>query len=403
MRLLLYSHDGVGLGHIRRHLAISAALAQAAPETHILLATSVDEVSLLGLPPNVDTLKLPALRKMANNQYASRRLNLPASEIRALRSSLLLAAVKSFKPAVVLVDKHPFGAGGELQEALAQAKASGARLVLGLRDILDEASAVLNEWVPDRMQQRINALYNLILVYGERSVFDVASQYQFPVSLSNRTQYCGYVLNPSARSGLGDQDGLPALVPGLHPTVLGTTGGGEDGFELLETFIAASAGAAWKAIVVAGPMLGQEKMMRLQTMATEHEVIFHTFVPGLSDWFTSVDGLVCMGGYNTLVEAVSQGIPTTCVPRAQPRSEQLLRAQAFEQWRLLLTIHPDELSVARLRSNISSILPWSRAELRARACRALSFDGAQKAAGFLLELARSVRRTSAGQLVPSFA
>jgi len=63
MRFFFYSHDGMGLGHVRRHIAIAAALHEAAPEIQILLATSVDEVASLGLPPNVDTLKLPGLRK----------------------------------------------------------------------------------------------------------------------------------------------------------------------------------------------------------------------------------------------------------------------------------------------------------------------------------------------------
>jgi len=74
MRFFLYSHDGVGLGHVRRHLAIASAMAELAPNAQILLATSIDEVSHLGLPPNVDTLKLPGLRKLANNEYSSRRL-----------------------------------------------------------------------------------------------------------------------------------------------------------------------------------------------------------------------------------------------------------------------------------------------------------------------------------------
>src|SRR5881628_1458544 len=80
MRVLFYSHDGMGLGHVRRHLAIASALVEAAPEAKVLVVTSVDEVSRLGLPPNVDTLRLPALRKVANNEYSSRRLGLPGAE-----------------------------------------------------------------------------------------------------------------------------------------------------------------------------------------------------------------------------------------------------------------------------------------------------------------------------------
>ena len=113
MRFFFYSHDGMGLGHVRRHIAIAAALHEASPEIQILLATSIDEVASLGLPPNVDTLKLPGLRKIANGHYGSKRLGIPRSDMRSLRSGLLCEAVKAFRPDLVLVDKHPFGAGGE--------------------------------------------------------------------------------------------------------------------------------------------------------------------------------------------------------------------------------------------------------------------------------------------------
>src|SRR5437762_10519843 len=90
LRFLFYSHDGLGLGHTRRHLAVAAALAQQAPNATILLATGAEEIARHGLPRQVEILKLPGLRKDANEKYSSRRLPIPAGEIRALRSELLL-------------------------------------------------------------------------------------------------------------------------------------------------------------------------------------------------------------------------------------------------------------------------------------------------------------------------
>ena len=91
MRFLFYSHDGMGLGHTRRHLAIASALTELAPDTSVMLATGADEINRLGLPPQVEVLKLPALRKIANGQYVSRRLRIPTADIRALRAALLTA------------------------------------------------------------------------------------------------------------------------------------------------------------------------------------------------------------------------------------------------------------------------------------------------------------------------
>jgi predicted glycosyltransferase len=38
-RLLAYSHDGYGLGHLRRNLRIAAGLRRHRPDTEVLLAT----------------------------------------------------------------------------------------------------------------------------------------------------------------------------------------------------------------------------------------------------------------------------------------------------------------------------------------------------------------------------
>src|SRR5437016_2267714 len=88
-RFLFYSHDGLGLGHTQRHLAVAKALTELSPESSVLLATGSDLVSGLGLTAAIDILRLPGLRKVANDEYAPRRLRIPVSDIRALRSALL--------------------------------------------------------------------------------------------------------------------------------------------------------------------------------------------------------------------------------------------------------------------------------------------------------------------------
>jgi predicted glycosyltransferase len=399
MRFLFYSHDGMGLGHVRRHLAIASALVKVAPGARVLLATSIDEVSNLGLPPNVDTLKLPGLRKVANNNYCSRRLGLPRRDIHNVRSALLLATVNSFGPAVILVDKHPFGAGGEMAAALERGKVCGARTVLGLRDILDDTMTVVQEWSVPGVQERIVGSYDRVLVYGDPAVFDPIGQYQFGSALRKRTEFCGYVLNPPRLS--------PPVEPcvaqwstecATSPGVLGTTGGGEDGFALMETFILAAARAPWQALAVAGPLLEESKLEALQLLANNAQVSLSPFIPCLSELFSSTGCLVCMGGYNTLVEALSKGIPIVCVPRAAPRSEQLVRAETFQRLGLLEMIHPDKLNAELLRRRIESALETPREQILKRAGSVLSFDGAERAANILLGLAAGAQKQPAVQM-----
>jgi predicted glycosyltransferase len=339
------------------------------------------------LPPNVDTLKLPGLRKVANGEYSSRRIGLPKSHLREFRSAVLSAAVEAFRPDVVLVDKHPFGAKGELASALSAAKSQGACVALGLRDVLDDPAVVAQEWGQERIPERIADWYELVLVYGDRTIFDPLQHCPLPPVMTGRTKYCGYVVGPAGCTSC--QDLCPhqwGLEPLAHPTVLCTVGGGEDGLQLLKAFLGAAAGADWKGIAVAGPLVSESDLQQLQQIAGKTGVTFYPSLPCLSRLFWRVDALVCMGGYNTLVEAVSKGVPVVCVPRTVPRSEQLLRARAFEKNKLLRMLLSAQLTPEELGREVAAALQQPRAELLRHAHRTLNFCGAQAASQFLVEL-----------------
>jgi predicted glycosyltransferase len=395
-RFLMYSHDGLGFGHARRNLAIATALTVASPRASVLLATSADEIHSLGVPPRVDVVKLPGLRKVANEQYTGRRLRIGGTGVINVRNSLLQATVESFKPSVILVDKHPLGARGELVPAMATIRGAGGRAVLGFRDILDEPQQVRAEWRGNDIPAAIAEHYDRVFVYGHPAVLDPATEYGLPPEVAARTRFTGYVCNPPPVDRMTrDAFPLALLKPDGRPTVLATAGGGEDGFAILEAFIEAAAGADWRAIVVAGSQSTPEKRQQLREAAERAGVTFHTFVRGLDAWFDAVDCLVCMGGYNTIAEALSRGTPTVCVPRIVPRTEQLIRAEAFSRLGLMRYVHPERLTGASLREEVRAALQDSRTDLRARAHARLGFDGAQRAATLLLELAAPGEKQSA--------
>jgi predicted glycosyltransferase len=389
-RFVFYSHDGVGLGHLRRNLAIAAALTEAAPDASVLLATGCDDLGAHGLAPNVDVLVLPGLRKVGNGRYSARRLPMPGREVRALRAAQLEAAVRSFRPDLVLVDKHPVGVRGELRPALEAMREWDGRAVLGLRDILDDPAIVTEEWEAAGVVEAIERHVDRILVYGDPRVVDVVAEYGLPPELAARSRYCGYVVNRDPDRGLA-----PAALPDFatrlrrRPAVLATAGGGEDGYRLLNAFVRAARGADWEAAVVCGPQLNAQRRHALRALALEFGVEFHVNEPDVAAWFPHVDALVCMGGYNTLCEAVSVGTPALCVPRVHPRREQLIRASAFARLGLLRVLEPASLSPERLRADVSGLLGASRRELARRARTALRFDGAAVAAAELLAMPRA--------------
>lgn len=383
MRAILYSHDGLGLGHVRRNLAIADAVTRLDPDSSVLLVCSTDQVDSLVIPPRVDVLKLPGVRKSEGRTYSSHRLPLTPVETWSMRSGIIASATRSFAPDVLLSDKHPHGAHGELREALGALHAGGGRAVLGLRDILDDPATVQAEWAQGRVLAAVASDYDRVLVYGSPDVLDPRSAYGMPEPVADLVRFCGYVANTPR---LGERTAL-RVDADIRPTVLATAGGGADGYAMLSEFVRSSRGAAWHPVVVSGSDAPVEEQEALRQDVLAVGGTYHRFVHNLPVHFDDVEALVCMGGYNTTVEALGSAVPTVVVPRVHPREEQLIRARAFHAMGLLRVVEPERLGTPDLGHEIDAALSDSRECLRRDITRSLDLDGAGRAAEQLLALA----------------
>ena len=131
-RVLFYSHDTYGLGHLRRSRALATAITQADSRISALILTGSPVAGRFPFPDNVDHIRLPGVTKTPDGDYESERLGLHIDETTALRAGLIKATVEHFDPDILIVDKEPTGFRGELLPALEWLKAKRkAHLVLG--------------------------------------------------------------------------------------------------------------------------------------------------------------------------------------------------------------------------------------------------------------------------------
>jgi predicted glycosyltransferase len=348
----MYAHDTYGLGHLRRSLAIADHLSRAIPSLSTLLLTGSPVAHQFALPSGADYVKLPSVVKTGDEQYQARDLAVSSERIISLRTAVIMGAAMHFEPDLVLVDHAPLGMKGELLPALRHLRrvAPSARLVLGLRDVLDESSKVRRQWSEGGVYTAIEEFYDRVLIYGQADIFDPVQEYAFPPALALRTRFCGYIqredlVQPAAalRAELGLDD---------TPFVLVTTGGGGDGVALEDTFLQAlsliSRRHAIQAVVLTGPLMADDERNRLEERARGLPVQllpFHPDVPGLMRASALV---VAMGGYNTLCEVAAAARPAIIVPRARPRLEQHIRASAFAARGLVEMLSADEATPARL-------------------------------------------------------
>jgi predicted glycosyltransferase len=363
-RLLLYAHDTYGLGHLRRSLAIAGHLAQEFPGLSTLLVTGSPVAHHFALPPNTDYVKLPSVVKMGDEQYRARDLALTPERVTTLRAAIIREAGAHFEPDVVLVDHAPLGMKGELLPALRclRGERPATRLMLGLRDVLDEPQKVRHQWSEQGVYAAIEELYDRVLVYGQADLFDSVQAYAFPTTVAARTHFCGYIRRQDPVRSPADL--RAELDLGEDPFVLVTTGGGGDGVALEETFLGAldhlDRRGALQAVIIAGPLMAAAEHARLQERAQGRPVRllpFHPDVPGLMRASALV---VAMGGYNTACEVVAAGRPAIIVPRAHPRLEQHIRAEAFAARGLVEMVPADEVTPRRLAETVERVLeqPW---------------------------------------------
>ena len=325
-RVLFYSHDTYGLGHLRRSRALATAITQADSRISALILTGSPVAGRFPFPDNVDHIRLPGVTKTPDGDYESERLGLHIDETTALRAGLIKATVEHFDPDILIVDKEPTGFRGELLPALEWLKGKRkAHLVLGLRDVLDAPTVLAAEWDRKGALEAAEKYYDETWVYGLRSIYDPVAGLDLSQNFRARMKYTGYL----HREALSEGD-TPE-----QPYILVTPGGGGDGAGMVDLVLSAyeqDPNLSPRALLVYGPFLSgdvraefEERVAKLdgRVQAVGFESRIETLMKGAA-------GIVSMGGYNTFCEVLSFDKPVVIVPRTRPRMEQHIRASRAE-------------------------------------------------------------------------
>ncbi len=336
---------------MRRNLLLAHELAKIDPRPHVLLISGATESMHFRKPPGVDVLTLPALTKIAPSQYGSRSLGLELSDLIALRSAAIRAAADRFTPDVLIVDNVPRGAERELDETLALLRERATvRIVLGLRDVLDDPIAIAREWRAARNEEAIEDYFDAVWVYGDPAVLDVCAEYEFAETTRSKLEYVGY-LDRSIREGVDSNASTASMVSGSPPYVLCLVGGGEDGAELALAFSSLEPRTNLRRILVLGPFQPERVRRAIHRKARyARDLEVTDFAAETTDLIHGAACVVSMGGHNAVSEILSFGKRALIVPRIHPRREQWIRANRLARLGLLETCEPSELSPDHLQS-----------------------------------------------------
>ncbi len=362
---ILSSHDGFGLGHVRRNSLIAAALLEACPRAEITIVTGVSVRPGWLRDPRLRVVQVPALLKDAGGTYRSGRMSFHRAI--GTRMRVFRELVDAQRPDVLLIDRHPYGTAGELRPGVEAARRQGAAIVIGLRDVLDERAQVRAELSGEGWDDVVTN-FSRLLVYGDRVLCDHEDEYDVPIE----PYYCGWVCeHPKA----------PNVAEPRHLVV--AAGGGGDGgavFRLGADLIRRR--PDWHGTLVAGPYAADVRGIASRSGASDRLIVVRGAANCLP-FFAAAGAVLQMAGYNSTVESLALGIRPILVPRRSPRREQAIRASRLASLGLV-----DVVDQGADAAEVDWLLDRPRHHPPGAIAQAgLGLDGAANAAKELLALA----------------
>lgn len=325
-RVLMYSHDTFGLGHIRRTRAIANALVRENDGLSILIISGSSLAGSFNFGPGIDFVHVPGVAKSEDGAYASANLRIDLPQVTAIREALIRQTAEAFQPDIFIADKEPAGFRGELLPTLKLMGHMGTRRIIGIRDVLDGPEAIRVEWHDKGAIRAMTEYYDDVLVYGLEEFYRPLDAIPLPAEMASRIVYTGY-LRRSVPGGLSTIR-YPKSTKG--PFILVTTGGGADGASLIDWVISAyeaDPNIPLPSVIAFGPFLSNTQrgqfLQRIERLPKVDSILFD---PKIERLMNRASAVVAMGGYNTFCEILSLDKPALLVPRSRPRLEQTIRA-----------------------------------------------------------------------------
>ncbi len=191
--ILMYSHDTYGLGHIRRTMAIASHLLE--PRINILILTGSPIAGRFSFPERIDFVRIPGMIKKTNDEYLPLSIKINPRHALDIRKNIITATAKTFQPDLFIVDKEPLGLKKEILPTLQWFRRCrpDTRSILGLRDVMDDAETVKQDWKEKKVYQHLEKLYSEIWIYGIREFYNPIKEYDIPESVSQKMHFTGYI------------------------------------------------------------------------------------------------------------------------------------------------------------------------------------------------------------------
>lgn len=388
-RVLFYVQHLLGIGHLKRAAAISAAMADAGLDVTVAHGGApVPEVAY----PGARLVQLPpaAIRDDNFSVLVDADGNDADEAWRDRRRGALLDLADELRPDVVLLELFPFGRRQFRFELLPLIDALWSltprpAILSSVRDILVRSPKPGRELEAARL---VAERFDAVLVHGDPAFAAFGDSFGPAAEIAEKLHYTGYVSGEIAAPTPGaDRDGIGE--------VLVSAGGGGVGLTLMLAALAArpntrAHAATWR--LLTGPRLPAVDFDRVVAAARAAAadgggtVIVERFRADFPQLLSRAMLSISQGGYNTTIDLLRAGVPAIIVPfGGADETEQNERAGRLAERGYLHLLA--EKSLDRLAAVIDAALA-DAPRRRAMAPVDFALDGAANTARFIAGLVR---------------
>ena len=350
--ILIYGHDGRGLGHVSRSAAIGMALRRLYPHLKVCLLSGCRQTQeLIGDVP-LDWIKLPAYDTVVIDGRSTGTdgpCGFEDKELGHLRAEQIKQLIALYRPRLILADHTPQGKHRELVPALTDETVERPQWVLGMRGVVGSVAQAGSELAAELYQR----YYSGLLWYGDSSVLGDQHLELLGHRFTSDSVECGYVSR------------LIELVSLAHPSGLSHYGCtvsvpwfGEHTEGFFERLI--------EALGLMGPdhgrfriFLGGEDISSYkQKLEGLDFCTLERFGPQYVEALCRSRSAVVFGGYNSLVDVLSMGVPALAVTRDMQDREQQdhLAALTRAVGNRLTAVLENECSVEQLYTMLADLM-----------------------------------------------
>ncbi|MEI6153697.1 MAG: glycosyltransferase, partial [Deltaproteobacteria bacterium] len=338
-RILIYTHNSIGLGHTFRVLALITGIKKWRPDIDFLVVSGTSVPHIL-LRQGIEVIKLPSVKKVITGEGSSlaprylHETNL--NDILEFRTRAIADVFDFFKPDVLMIEHYIDGLSGEIIPLLNRKKSSkGATdeflLVNISRGILGETPGSHEGRFRHPLAERVS-LYDFIYVFDDKTTIDVNREFLGNDPLvETKIRYMGRITDIYLDELPDPQEVLKRFrLPDKPIILMNLSRHGDVGALsrcLMSAFHRTGLSRLSQIIIIIDPYLDQNIFKRLQNDPLFENVRFLPFFYPLADLIHASKLVVCRAGYNIINEILLTDSKALVIPEHHPSGEQERRAR----------------------------------------------------------------------------